>query len=67
MHARGRAHTHTYTHTHSLTQSKVDITGWGTYLMVPAAVLLALVFIGVFWVNRIVYLVIAGERCVMHT
>ncbi len=42
-------------------QTKIDITSWGTLLLVPTAILILLVFIGIFWVNRIWYLVIAGE------
>ena len=77
---------------HLLLQSKVDITNWGTYLLIPTVVstsagiwkwkwmpsfvvwiwidrwppfcrqvLIVLILIGIFWINRIVYLVIAGK------
>lgn len=46
-------------------QTKVDVTSWGSMLFVPGMVLLALVFIGVFWINKITFLVIAGAAALL--
>ncbi len=50
----------TLCHAPCAVQPGVDITSWGTLLAVPGLVLIALVFIGIFWINRIFFLVIAG-------
>lgn len=42
-------------------QRRVDITSFGSAIAVVSMVVLTLVLIGVFWVSRTYYLVIAGE------
>lgn len=52
----------------------MDITSWGALLMVPSILILMLVFIGIFWIQRWLYLIIAGANmgllvcvCVCHS
>ena len=40
--------------------TKIDVTRWGSMLFVLLIVLIVLILVGIFWVNRIWYLVIAG-------
>lgn len=40
--------------------TKVDATKWGSLLFVAVIVFLVLLFVGLFWISKILYLFIAG-------
>lgn len=43
--------------------TKVDVTRWHSILFVAMIIFLVLLFVGLFWINKILYLVIAGVGC----
>jgi FtsH-binding integral membrane protein len=47
--------------------TKIDVTKWGTLLLVALVAFVVLLLVGMFWVNRILYLVIAGFACLLFS
>jgi FtsH-binding integral membrane protein len=47
--------------------TKIDVTRWGTLLLVGFVAFIVLLLVGMFWVNRIMYLVIAGFACLLFS
>lgn len=47
--------------------TKIDVTRWGTLLLVALVAFVVLLLVGMFWVNRILYLVIAGFACLLFS
>jgi FtsH-binding integral membrane protein len=47
--------------------TKIDATKWGSMLMVAGFAFIALIFVGIFWINKIVYLVIAGVSALLFS
>lgn len=47
--------------------TKIDATKWGSMLMVAGFAFIALIFVGIFWINNIVYLVIAGVSALLFS
>ncbi|WIA38242.1 hypothetical protein OEZ86_001585 [Tetradesmus obliquus] len=47
--------------------TKIDVTRWGTLLLVGLVAFVVLLLVGMFWVNRIMYLVIAGFACLLFS
>eukprot|EP00879_Flechtneria_rotunda_P022452 GHRR01023703.1.p1 GENE.GHRR01023703.1~~GHRR01023703.1.p1 ORF type:complete len:296 (+),score=47.40 GHRR01023703.1:71-889(+) len=47
--------------------TKIDATRWGTLLLVAFVAFVVLLLVGLFWINRILYLVIAGIACLLFS
>lgn len=47
--------------------TKYDVTRWGSILLVATIAFIVLLLVGIFWINRIVYLVIAGVACILFS
>lgn len=47
--------------------TKIDVTRWGTMLLVALVALVVLMIMGLFWTNRILYLVISGIACLLFS
>lgn len=47
--------------------TKIDVTRWGTMLLVALVAFIVLLIIGMFWVNKILYLVLSGIACLLFS
>jgi FtsH-binding integral membrane protein len=47
--------------------TKIDVTRWGTMLLVALVAFIVLLIIGMFWTNKILYLVISGIACLLFS
>lgn len=47
--------------------TKIDVTRWGTLLLVAMVAFVVLLIVGIFWINKVVYLVIAGFACLLFS
>lgn len=47
--------------------TKIDVTKWGTLLLVALVAFIVLLIIGMFWVNKILWLVLSGVACLIFS
>jgi len=47
--------------------TKIDVTRWGTLLLVALVAFIVLLIIGMFWVNKVLYLVLSGIACLLFS
>lgn len=47
--------------------TKIDVTRWGTLLLVALVAFIGLLIIGMFWVNKVLYLVLSGIACLLFS
>lgn len=47
--------------------TKIDVTKWGTLLLVALVAFIVLLIIGMFWVNKVLWLVLAGIACLLFS
>jgi len=47
--------------------TKIDVTKWGTMLLVAMIAFIVLLIIGMFWVNKVLYLVLSGIACLLFS
>lgn len=47
--------------------TKIDVTKWSTFLLIGMILFIFLLLVGIFWINRIFYLVIAGVGALLFS
>lgn len=47
--------------------TKVDVTRWGSLLLVALVAFIVLLLVGLFWISKVLYLVIAGFACLLFS